>query len=93
MDIKAQKSGVRITFPEECENFAAEEALQALQSLKPDANPVEIDLGKVKSMDTVFVNILLSLINTLKKSGRSYNIIAESNEAKRVLTLYGLSLR
>lgn len=91
MEIKAQKSGVRIIFPEECENFAAEESLEALQALRPDENLVEIDLGGVKSMDTVFVNILVSLINTLKKSGRKYEIIAKSDEAVRVLGLYGLT--
>jgi ABC-type transporter Mla MlaB component len=92
MDIQVQSSSIKITFPEECENFAAGDALQALEELKTDSKAVEIDLSKVKSMDTVFINILVSLINTLKGNGNKYEIISKSEEAKRVLSLYGLKL-
>jgi anti-anti-sigma regulatory factor len=91
MDIKPLKSKVRIIFPEECENFMADEALEALKGADLYSRPaVEIDLSAVRTMDTTFVNILVSLLNTLKEKGIKYEITGKSSEVSRVIGLYGL---
>ncbi|QAR33762.1 STAS domain-containing protein [Geovibrio thiophilus] len=93
MDIKPLKSKLRIIFPGECENFMAEEALAALQNTDlTSKTAAEIDLSAVRTMDTTFVNILISLLNTLKEKGIKYEITGKSSEASRVTGLYGLGI-
>ncbi|MCD8492946.1 MAG: STAS domain-containing protein [Geovibrio sp.] len=69
----------------------AEDALSALQGADLASKPAaEIDLSAVRTMDTTFVNILVSLLNTLKEKGIKYEITGRSSEASRVMGLYGL---
>jgi len=93
MDIRPLKSKLKIVFPEECENFMAEETLSMLKEANLAAKPAaEIDLSAVRTMDTTFVNILVSLLNTLKKKGIKYEITGKSSEVSRVMGLYGLGI-
>jgi anti-anti-sigma regulatory factor len=92
IDIKSLKAKVRIVFPEECENFMAEETLEALKEAQLGDKPVEIELGGVKTMDTTFVNIFVSLINTLKAGGQKYAVKSSNDEVQRQLSLYGISI-
>lgn len=93
MNISLSNNIIRIVFPEECENFMAETALEALLNLDlEDKTDAQIDLSGVRTLDTTFVNIILSLVNTLKGKGIKYEFLEKSDEAVRVLGLYGLKV-
>lgn len=74
MEIKELKTKVKVVFPEESEIFMAEEFLAELKEVNLSEKPVELDLSAISTIDTVFVQLLISIIKTLNDKGNKYTI-------------------
>lgn len=91
MEIKELKNKIRVVFPAESEIFMAEEFLGAMQEFSTPKKEIEADLSAVESMDTVFLQILISLAKTAGQNGQKISIkTAEASE--KALTAYGMSI-
>ncbi|WP_022849673.1 STAS domain-containing protein [Limisalsivibrio acetivorans] len=92
MDVKVLKTKVKIVFPEESENFMAIDMLDKLEDADFSERSAEIDLSKVQTFDTSFVNILCSVVNSAKDAGANYTVKEPADEVKNKLKLYGIEL-
>lgn len=91
MEIKELKTKVKVTFPEESEIFMAEVFLEALNGANLSEKPVELDLSGVKTIDTVFVQLLISILKTLNTLGNKVTL--KSSEAlDNASELYGVDI-
>ncbi len=89
MEIKELKTKIKIVFPSESEIFMAEEFLSALHECDLSKKEIEADLSEVGTIDTVFLQILISLVKTAAKNGQKINL--KSNEAiDCALAAYGM---
>ncbi|MGE4318445.1 MAG: STAS domain-containing protein [Deferribacterales bacterium] len=89
MEIKELKTKIKIVFPSESEIFMAEEFLEALHGCDISKKEIEADLSDVSTIDTVFLQILISLAKTAADNGQKINI--KSNEAiDSALAAYGM---
>jgi len=92
MEVKFLKTKTKVILPPECEIFAVEEAYQKLNAKKIVEKPVEIDFSKVSTIDTTFIQLIVSLIKTVKAAGKTYSIKNLSEEIKKKFELYGIDL-
>jgi len=91
MEIKEMKTKVKVGFPEESEIFMAEEFLEELSKVSLKDKPVEMDLSGVQTLDTVFFQIAVSIIQTVAESNNK--ITLKSSEAlENAEALYGIKL-
>ena len=91
MEIKELKTKVKIVFPEESEIFMAEEFLSEVQKTDLSEKPVELDFSAVKSIDTVFIQLALSIIKTIHTRGNRA-VIKSSEAVGEALAVYGIQL-
>lgn len=92
MEIKELKTKIKIVFPEESEIFMAEEFLTELGGVTLEGKPAELDFSGVKTLDTVFFQLALSVIKTLKK--HNADITIKTCEAlEKAEELYGVGLK
>ncbi|MGE4266891.1 MAG: STAS domain-containing protein [Deferribacterales bacterium] len=92
MEIKELKTKIKVTFPDESEIFMAEEFLSLFGEISFGGKELEADMTKVSSMDTVFLQITLSLFKTAKDAGSK--ITLKSCESfDKLISLYGLQIQ
>ncbi|MGA1846608.1 STAS domain-containing protein [Deferribacter abyssi] len=92
MKVEELKTKIKVTFPDECEIFVVEKAKEKLLKSLDNEKLIEIDLTKIKSIDTTFVQLILSYLKTLKNEEKKYNIKGISEKAIQVFELYGINL-
>ncbi len=93
MEIKELKTKIKIVFPpEESEIFMAEEFLEELGGKVSLAEkPVEIDMSMVESVDTVFLQLAVSIIKTINKHNNKVTL-KMSEAIENAQGLYGGSI-
>lgn len=91
MEIKELKNKIRVVFPPESEIFMAEEFLNALHEFDTPQKEIEADLSAVTSIDTVFLQILISLAKTAKQNGQKISIKTAA-ALDTALSAYGLTI-
>jgi len=91
MEIKELKNKLRISFPAESEIFLAEEFLNALHEHDLSKKEIEADLSTVESLDTVFLQILISIANTAKQNGQKLTI-KSSDALNSAVSAYGIKI-
>ncbi|ADD69475.1 hypothetical protein Dacet_2721 [Denitrovibrio acetiphilus DSM 12809] len=92
MEINELKTKIKIVFPEESEIFMAEEFISELTGIDMDKKPVELDFSGVKTLDTVFIQLALSIIKTVKIHNNKVSI-KTSEVLEETEKLYGISLK
>jgi len=91
MEIKELKTKIKVVFPEESEIFMAEEFLEELGGVNLGEKVVELDMSAVTSVDTVFLQLAVSIIKTINKHNNKVTIkLSEAFENAQ--TLYGIDL-
>lgn len=91
MEIKELKTKIKITFPDESEIFMAEEFLAAINEQDLTQKEVEIDMSSITSIDTVFLQILISLVKTVKQNGQKISI-KTADVLNNTMNAYGLNI-
>lgn len=91
MEIKELKTKIKIKFPEEAEIFMAEEFLEAVQGVSLAEKPVELDMSGVRTLDTVFLQLAVSIIKSTKKHNNKVTL-KTGETAGETAALYGLDL-
>jgi len=91
MELKELKTKIKIVFPEESEIFMAEEFMEALSGLPLGEKTVELDFSGIKSIDTVFIQLALGIIRSVK-AGKNDFVIKSSEVLEDALALYGVSI-
>lgn len=91
MEIKELKTKVRIVFPEESEIFMAEEFLHTLQGVDLTEKPVEMDFSEAKTLDTVFFQLAVSIVKTVKEHNGKVTV-KSSEVLENAEALYGIYL-
>jgi anti-anti-sigma regulatory factor len=92
MEVKELKTKIKVTFPDESEIFMAEEFLSLFNGVSFAGKELEADMGKVSSMDTVFLQIALSLFKTAKDAGAKISV-KSCESFDKLLSLYGLHIQ
>ncbi|PLX67059.1 MAG: hypothetical protein C0603_10370 [Denitrovibrio sp.] len=91
MEIKELKTKIKVVFTEESEIFMAEEFLEELGGVNLGEKVVELDMSAVTSVDTVFLQLAVSIIKTINKHNNKVTIkLSEAFENAQ--TLYGIDL-
>jgi len=91
MEIKELKTKIKIVFPEESEIFMAEEFLDGLKDINLSEKPVELDMSGVQTIDTVFLQLVISVIKTIKTQNNTL-ILKSSEVLDNAQALYGVDL-
>jgi ABC-type transporter Mla MlaB component len=91
MEIKELKTKVKVGFPEESEIFMAEEFLEDLSKVSLKEKPVELDFSEVRTLDTVFFQLAVSIIKTVNNSNNKVTL-KTSEALENAEALYGINL-
>ncbi|TCK61868.1 STAS domain-containing protein [Seleniivibrio woodruffii] len=92
MEVKELKNKIKVTFPAESEIFMAEEFLSLFGEISFGGKELEADFSKVTSMDTVFLQIALSLFKTARAEGSKITL-KSCEQLDKLTDIYGLPIQ
>lgn len=89
MNIINENGGLIIELPKESEIFMIDECFEKIKEAGLDGKNVVVDFKNVESIDTTFIQLVVSMAKTAKHSGSDFDLQNMSDDVKSKFSLFG----
>jgi len=91
--VRKKKDLLNVKLEGECLIDTVEEAYNKLKNSmsNPEITQIALDTKGLESIDTSYLQLIISLVKSVKEQGMKLNIKAESEILNEILELYGIN--